>query len=121
MYQVPIAGQLEPNLHIEIQPWPYARSDSVTTSGLGSEISDSDMRADDVLSLCGSVRYGCRSDETESLPPDDGVFTELTTTLPVAGRPRPRPSSLMGTFYSSSFLLSSQCNHYRDSSSFFFL
>jgi len=87
------------------QSWPYARSDSVTTSGLGSEISDFDMRADDILSLCGSVRYECTSEETESLPPDDGVFTELAvppaalrltspTTFP--GRPRPRPSSLLG-------------------------
>jgi len=88
------------------QSWPYARSDSVTTSGLGSEISDFDMRnTDDILSLCGSVRYGCTSEETESLPPDDGVFTELaippaafrlTSPSTFPGRPRPRPSSLLG-------------------------
>lgn len=93
----------------------YARSDSVTTSGLGSEISDTDTRADDALSLCsGSTRcFGIGGSvpseeaETESIPPDDGVFTEplppippptvrLQTVQPPIRSTRPRPSSLLG-------------------------
>lgn len=88
--------------------WSYARSDSVTTSGLGSEVSDSDTRADDAISLCGSVRFGCPSED--SLATDDGVFTDTSITRPasptnassptpntgVLRRPRPRPSSLLG-------------------------
>lgn len=85
----------------------YARSDSVTTSGLGSEISDSDTRADDALSLCsGSTRcFGTGGSvpseeaETESLPPDDGVFTEPPPPVrlqPPLRSTRPRPSSLLG-------------------------
>ena len=83
----------------------------MTTSGLGSEVSDSDTRADDMFSLCGSVRFGWQSEETESLPPDDGVFTDpqhlhpcMSPTPPPpppappvpAARSRPRPSSLLG-------------------------
>ena len=87
----------------------YARSDSVTTSGLGSEISDSDMRADDALSLCsgstrcfgGSASAPSEETETDSLPPDDGVFTEPPPLPPIRLQPptrstRPRPSSLLG-------------------------
>jgi hypothetical protein len=99
-----------PPVHSLLNPqdWTYARSDSVTTSGLGSEVSDSDTRADDTLSLCGSVRFGWQSEETESLPPDDGVFTESApgTTRSSSPQPspppqaptrsRPRPSSLLG-------------------------
>ena len=99
-----------PPVHSLLNPqdWTYARSDSVTTSGLGSEVSDSDTRADDMLSLCGSVRFGWQSEETESLPPDDGVFTESApgTTRSSSPQPspppqaptrsRPRPSSLLG-------------------------
>lgn len=100
-------------------PGLYARSDSVTTSGLGSEISDSEMgqsRADlDALSLCsgmsgpgrcgrgGSVA-GCHEPDFSSLPPDDGVFTELFSPPPARLQPPPRggssrpsrPSSLLG-------------------------
>jgi hypothetical protein len=110
-----------------VSPGLYARSDSVTTSGLGSEISDSEMgqsRADlDALSLCsgmsGTLRGGGGSiaglgfleSETDfsSLPPDDGVFTEplfLPPPPPVRLQPPPRggsarpsrPSSLLGKF-----------------------
>lgn len=89
----------------------YARSDSVTTSGLGSEISDSDTRADDALSLCSGTSARCFSGgaipseetETESIPPDDGVFTEPPPPPPAvrfqppvrSNRPL-RPSSLLG-------------------------
>ncbi len=112
-----------------VSPGLYARSDSVTTSGLGSEISDSEMgqsRADlDALSLCsgmsGTLRGGGGSiaglgfleSETDfsSLPPDDGVFTEplfLPPPPPVRLQPPPRggsarpsrPSSLLGKFNS---------------------
>ncbi|XP_032784480.2 serine-rich adhesin for platelets isoform X2 [Daphnia magna] len=110
-----------------VSPGLYARSDSVTTSGLGSEISDSEMgqsRADlDALSLCsgmsGTVRSGVGGggsiagsgfleSETDfaSLPPDDGVFTELFSPPPARLQPPPpprggssrpsRPSSLLG-------------------------
>lgn len=81
----------------------------MTTSGLGSEISDSDTRADDASSLCsGSTRcFGAGSAapeeaaETDSLPPDDGVFTEPPPPLariqmPPPRSSRPRPSSLLG-------------------------
>ena len=102
--------------HVVLQPhdWSYARSDSVTTSGLGSEVSDTDTRLDDTLSLCsGSARFGWQSEETDSLPADDGVFTEASAattrssspSLPLPPPPapsqvplrsRPRPSSLLG-------------------------
>ena len=81
----------------------------MTTSGLGSEISDSDMRADDALSLCsgstrcfgGSASAPSEETETDSLPPDDGVFTEPPPLPPIRLQPptrstRPRPSSLLG-------------------------
>jgi hypothetical protein len=99
-----------------VSPGLYARSDSVTTSGLGSEISDSEMgqsRADlDALSLCsgtsGTLRgnggggsiagLGFLESETDfsSLPPDDGVFTEplfLPPPPPVRLQPPPRGGS----------------------------
>lgn len=64
----------------------YARSDSVTTSGLGSEISDSDTRADcDAMSLCSG----------STAETDDGVFTSSEPPMQQRST-RPRPSSLLG-------------------------
>ena len=92
----------------------YARSDSVTTSGLGSEISDSDTRADDALSMCSGMSGMTRGTDMttgemmDSLPPDDGVFINETPPPPGRQLPllfaapppsrssRPRPSSLLG-------------------------
>ena len=85
---------LSPSPWASSQTGLYARSDSVTTSGLGSEISDSDTRADcDAMSLCsGSTR--CEAE------PDDGVFTEPPPPPPPSmlglRSTRPRPSSLLG-------------------------
>ncbi|KAK2715463.1 hypothetical protein QYM36_010173 [Artemia franciscana] len=58
----------------------YARSDSATTSGIGSEVSD-DVSME-TSSVCGSVMSNEES--------DDGVFLEMVT------RRRPRPCSLLG-------------------------
>lgn len=92
-------------------PWGlgYARSDSVTTSGLGSEISDSDYtgRGDDALSMCSGMSGGSGlrpsdtagfdlMDSASSIAPDDGVFTEAPPVRPPLRSTRPRPSSLLG-------------------------
>lgn len=82
-------------------PWELARSDSVSTSGFGSEISDTDLLHDDAHST---------TTQDDALGPYDAVFADVFPGDPSAPRqpqpttPKtPRPASLpgvTGTYFS---------------------